>query len=95
MTDLVDPTQIESIVGTHRRDFDHVANMVTGDEKVYILHSKMCVTLRPDLRECPFSRALDRGVIESAWDGFKDMPVVVGFIGDHGLFPINEVSRRN
>ena len=58
MTNLVDPSEIESIVGARRHKASHLCRTV--DDIVYILHSQQCIEDYPDLRKCPFSRALDR-----------------------------------
>lgn len=64
MTDLVDPDQIESIVGVPRHAFHHIARAVSAEQRVYILHSRHCAWRNPilDLRNCPFSLALDNGI---------------------------------
>ena len=59
MTNLVDPSEVESIVGARRHKTSHLCRTV--NDIVYILHSQQCIEDYPDLRKCPFSRALDRG----------------------------------
>ena len=58
MTNLVDPSEVESIVGARRHKTSHLCRTV--DDIVYILHSQQCIEDYPDLRKCPFSKALDR-----------------------------------
>lgn len=64
MSDLVDPTEIETIVGIKRHDVYHYARAVSDEGglggTVFILHSQSCVDSTPDLRGCPFSLAIDR-----------------------------------
>jgi hypothetical protein len=63
VSDLVDPSVIEGIVGASRHEQLHQARAVSAEQSVYILHSRECVAeLGWDgLRRCPFSKALDRG----------------------------------
>ena len=69
MTDLVPTNEIEAIVGIARHPSYHFGRNSTGDEKIYILHSQECLDREADLRDCPFSVALDAGVEESDWTG--------------------------
>jgi hypothetical protein len=39
----------------------------------YVLHSEECLAAYSDLRECPYSIALDKGVDTSQWT--EDLPV--------------------
>lgn len=64
MSELVDPEQIEAIVGARRHETVHIGRAVPGEARVYILHSRECVERREDLRDCPYSIALDRGIDE-------------------------------
>lgn len=69
MTDLVDPDQIEQIVGAQRDPERHLGRVVMGPEDqqftVFILHSQRCLDEYDhedqigDLRDCPYSLALD------------------------------------
>lgn len=82
MTDLVDPTQIERIVETTRDARYHYARADSTTETVYLLHSQECVDATPDLRECPFSSALDAGIVQDPWQWARwrevqDRPVLV------------------
>lgn len=67
MSDLVDSTQIEAIVGVERHQTRHYARAVSAEQTAYVLHSRECLTSRVDLRECLFSLALDRGIEISRW----------------------------
>lgn len=67
MAELVDPTEIEAIVGTRRHTTKHYARVVTAEKTIYILHSAMCKAALLDLRDCPYSLALDRGVFLDGW----------------------------
>lgn len=75
MTDLVSPDEIEQIVGVQRHHSWHYARAVSEEQTVYILHSEKCRDATPDLRDCPFSAALDRGIDVAEW--VEDQPVRV------------------
>lgn len=75
MTDLVDPSEIERIVGVPRHATEHWGRAVSVAETVYVLHSQECRDSGRDLRACRFSLALDRGIDAGAWDGWEDAPV--------------------
>jgi len=87
MTRLVDPGSIEDLVGVRRHLERHYAKAVNSEEQVYILHSRTCRDRHPDLRECPFSRALDNRINVDEWP--TDLPVVLAhpFLTDGHLTP--------
>ena len=62
MSNLVPPSEIEGIVGAHRHAVSHFGRAVSSEQTVYILHSRECVDSGVDLRDCPFSVALDKGI---------------------------------
>lgn len=62
MSDLVDAADIEKIVGAKRHPAVHIGRAVTAEQTVYILHSAECRDSGRDLRECPYSIALDKGI---------------------------------
>lgn len=72
MSDLVDPQEIERIVGIRRHPTEHYGAAVSAERKVYILHSEECLATYSDLRDCPFSLALDRGINLDEW--IEDTP---------------------
>ncbi len=76
MTELVPPEDIERLVGTSRMNWHHAVRVDTGEKMVYILHSRECKESGRDLRECPFSRALDMGVNMERWSDYFDEPMV-------------------
>lgn len=85
MSALVPGDQIEAIVGVSRHDIDHYARAVSAEQTVYILHSRQCLDSGRDLRECPYSLALDNyGIDVDDW--IEDEPVVV-MIDDDCLVP--------
>jgi len=91
VSDLVPPEDIERIVGIPRHPWRHYARAVSADQTVYILHilhSHECRDSTPDLRDCPFSLALDRGIDVPRWP--KDEPVYVRIV-DGRLVPSVEV----
>ena len=73
MTNLVPAEDIERIVGASRARYTHLGRMVSGN--VYILHSRLCKYSGIDLRECPFSVALDNGIDFDSWESLKDQTV--------------------
>lgn len=82
MTDLVNPSTIEAIVGADRGATLHRGRAVTtGKKTVYILHSAECLNSGRDLRNCPYSIALDRGITDPYprmhWRHFQDRPVIL------------------
>lgn len=87
VSDLVPPDRIEDIVGAKRHEEQHLARAVSAEQRVYILHSETCRRDTPDLRECPYSLALDRGIDPNDWRGFEDRPVVLAIAHDQ-LVPL-------
>lgn len=92
MTDLVDATEIERIVGIGRHDSRHYGKAVSSEQTVYILHSMLCKTSGRDLRECAFSLALDTGIDEYDWSDAEDMTVRLTFSRDRKLVPARLVD---
>ena len=75
MTDIVPADDIERIVGVPRSRYDHYGKAVSAEQRVYILHSQLCIGLYRDLRECPFSQALDLGIDVDNWT--EDVPLLL------------------
>lgn len=75
MTERVDSSRIEQIVGIARHPLRHYARAVSGEQTVYILHSLECLDSGIDLRDCAFSHALDWGIEIGRW--VEDVPVQV------------------
>lgn len=67
MSDKVDADKIEQIVGVERKMAEHWGKVISSEGRVYILHSRMCQKHYSDLRDCPYSRALDRGIDIDEW----------------------------
>lgn len=88
MSELADPKRIEAVVGVKRASV-HVARIVTTEERLYILHSHACVVQRRDLRECPYSLALDKGIDPEVWVGHHDVPICITIGFDGRLRPIS------
>ncbi|WBQ02996.1 hypothetical protein [Kribbella sp. CA-293567] len=78
MSDIVPDTVIANLVGIERHAIDHYGRAVSAEQTVYILHSQQCKDTTPDLRDCPYSRALDRGIAGPvpwpAWQHVQDRP---------------------
>jgi hypothetical protein len=85
MSELVDPTKIESIVGAARHPLRHLARAVSEEQKVYILHSQECLESGIDLRNCRYSLALDAGIDIELW--VEDKPLHVFATIDGELVP--------
>lgn len=77
MSDRVPADQIEQIVGIERHPTRHYARAASAEQTVYILHSEECRRTYDDLRNCPWSVALDRGIDEYDWSDREDRPVLV------------------
>jgi len=88
MTALVDPSEIERIVGIERHAVRHYARAVSAEQTVYILHSVLCRERHKDLRECLFSLALDNGIDEYDWSGMEDQAVRVTIGAGGHLIPV-------
>lgn len=91
MSELVNPDQIEEIVGAPRYPISHLGRANSTEQKVYILHSRQCKESGIDLRRCLYSRALDAGIDHDAWEGLEDRPVILA-ITDRGLVPTGSVK---
>lgn len=83
MTERVPSAEIEGIVGRRRHPTNHYARAVAAEQTVYILHSRECLLTTPDLRDCPFSLALDRGIDLDYW--VEDVPLRVNVSGGYLL----------
>jgi hypothetical protein len=75
VTNLVSPDQIERIVGVAREPELHWGRLVSSEKIVYILHSQACKDATADLRDCPYSLALDLRTDFVEWP--EDQPVVL------------------
>lgn len=76
MTELVPPHEIEEKVGVPRHSTEHYGRAVSAEQTTYILHSQECLDSGIDLRECPFSQALDNpGIQLDIWYGAEDKAV--------------------
>lgn len=93
MTDLVNPDEIERIVGVERHPTRHYARAVSAEQRVYILHSQQCRDRRNDLRDCLFSQALDNGIDECDWSNVEDQPVRVSINRSQRLIPVRPGMR--
>jgi hypothetical protein len=82
VADLVPTEDIERIVGATRHRWFHQARAVSAEQTVYVLHSQKCLDSGIDLRECPYSLALDHGIRVEEWR--QDEPVMVHIEGDYG-----------
>lgn len=75
MSDLVDPNDIEAIVGRAREEHAHWGRASTTDQKFYILHSRQCLDSGLDLRRCEYSLALDNAFDPEDFADLEDRPV--------------------
>lgn len=60
MSSLVPANQIEQLVGARRHPLYHFICGRSADGLAYILHPDECRAMWDDLRDCPWSLALDR-----------------------------------
>ncbi|OZC88338.1 hypothetical protein CH282_09420 [Rhodococcus sp. 06-418-1B] len=91
MSDIVPADDIEKIVGAPRHHKHHYGRAVSEEQRMYILHSQRCLATYQDLRQCPYSIAMDRGIdVDYWWLGCEDMPVVLAIRGPH-LVPLRKV----
>jgi hypothetical protein len=70
--------EIETIVGAQRHPTEHYGRAVMAEQTVYVLHSQQCKDTTPDLRDCPYSVALDQGIEDAfpwtAWARVQGQP---------------------
>lgn len=75
-------------VGAPRHPFLHLGRAISAEQTVYILHPTSCLAVHSDLRTCPYSRALDRGINVLDWT--EDQTVVLdladGWLKDAGVY---------
>lgn len=97
MTNLVPTDEIERIVGIERHQTAHYGRAASDDQTVYILHSRDCKNSGVDLRQCRYSKALDRGILTTQWTGYEDQPVLLWFDGgaNERLVPLQTMTPRN
>lgn len=96
MTSLVPSTEIERLVGAKRQATAHVGRIKTTDDVMHILHSQECKDSGIDLRDCPYSKALDHGLFNiPAWKGFYDMPVTLRLDKNNQLNPVRRMVGLN
>lgn len=93
MTNIVPNPDIERIVGEHRHAFLHIGRAVSAEQVVYILHSAECRRSTRDLRQCPYSQALDLGIHEDDWTGRQDVAAVLTINYFGALVPAPEQTR--
>lgn len=81
MTELVDASQIEQLVGAQRHPEEHFGRADSETSTVYILHSEACLSSTPDLRDCEYSIALAQGIQDfypwMLWEAAQDRPVAL------------------
>lgn len=95
MSNLVDRDKISSLVRAERDYWLHIGRHDFEEEGVYIMHSHLCLSLFPDLRECPYSKALDKGISVEHWFSWEDDPVYLRNHETYGLIPIGFVEDAN
>jgi hypothetical protein len=61
MSTLVPAEDIERIVGARRHPTEHLGRAISAQRRTYILHPQSCLDTGIDLRDCSYSRAMDRG----------------------------------
>ena len=86
MADLVPADEIEQIVGARRHSIKHLGRLISEEQWVYILHSRMCLSTGRDLRECAFSVAMD-ALNDLEFVGYMDRPIVLAVSSEDELLP--------
>ena len=84
MSRLEDSKDIEKIVGAKRHGIDHIGRAVSAEKRIYVLHSKECVSTGIDVRECLYSVASDLGLDLELWEDQQDAPVRLEICPDEG-----------
>jgi hypothetical protein len=84
VSELMNRTEIEMIVGMSRHATEHYARAVSAERTVYVLHSYRCLNGGRDLRECPYSLALDEGIDPAEWR--EDVSCAIGITGGRLIF---------
>jgi hypothetical protein len=79
VSEVVPASKIERIVGAERHATDHIGRAVSAEQTVYILHSRECADSGIDLRDCPYSVALDE---YGVWSDREDEAVVLEIVDD-------------
>lgn len=95
MSELVDPTAIEGVVGASRHEVAHLGRAVSAEETVYILHSTSCKASGVDLRLCAYSVALDRGINTNDWARWMDRAVVLDITRAGSLFALCDADEAD
>lgn len=67
MSNHVEPDKIEAYVGMPRHAHLHWAKL--DRDVLFILHSERCLKAHKDLRDCPYSKALDLTVLSDGYWG--------------------------
>lgn len=79
VADRVPAVDIEQIVGAPRHEWVHFGRADSLQGRFFLLHSRRCVATNSDLRECPFSQALDRGIYPGPADLDRTVPVGIRY----------------
>lgn len=87
MVNVVAADVIEDIVGVKRDDVYHYGLAKSDEQKMYILHSKMCKDAGM-IKVCAYTRALSRG-LDDDWEYIMDVPVRLS-VNDGLLHPAGE-----
>lgn len=97
-TERVPDDQIEALVGVPRDRELHYGRAVSSEGRVYILHSEECLARHADLRDCKFSQALARGILQNPPAGVEgwveDVPLRLRIVG-HFLWPYTPPEERH
>lgn len=84
MSRIESAEKIEGIVGAKRHETIHLARAISDEDRVYILHSRQCTLAYSDLRQCPYSVALDEGIDIGLWEDRQDRPVEIRIDEEYG-----------
>ena len=92
MTELIDPSEVERLVGAYRHPTAHLCRADSFHEATYLLHSKACLDSGIDLRTCEYALAQDNGIDTDVWEGREDEVVLV-VISDSHLVPTKRMPE--
>lgn len=92
MSTIIPADEVEELVGARRHEFRHIMRYDSLCAELHILHSAVCKDSMADLRDCPFSVALDDGGVKDG-DWWDDEPVFVD-LEDGELAPWKSVTMQ-
>lgn len=95
MSEIVSPDEIQKAVGGAERDYWlHIGYANTPLDRFYIMHAHTCLSQYTDLRECPYSKALDKqGISADWWEDWYNRPVYLALSHKGFVVPSHNYVR--